>query len=202
MADPARHRRARVRVDPHAPACQERPSAGLVGGRRPVLCPVGQHRGLRLLGAYFFAINLILRRCARGDLRPKALQHHHRPRDCRRSAGLARQGRRTGLAAGGTPRRGLPHRHRPGDVPDLPPGGLSRQVGRQAHPRRGGAGLAEKPGGDRSLDRARLLDEGIANVEALANHDLIRAGLGARTDACPTQSVNAAVPAAPAPERP
>ncbi len=38
----------------------------------PVLCPVGQHRGLRLLGAYFFAINLILRRCARGDLRPKA----------------------------------------------------------------------------------------------------------------------------------
>ena len=114
--------------------------------------PAGQHRGLRL------PRRLLLRDqphspplCPRRSP-PQGLQHHHGPRDRRRSAGLARQGRRTGLAAGGTPRRGLPHRHRPGDVPDLPPGGLSRQVGPQGSSGDDrGAGPAEEPGRDRSL---------------------------------------------------
>ena len=75
--------------------------------------------------------------------------------------------------------------------------------GRQAHRRRGGAGPAEKPGRDRSLDRARLLDEGHRQrrgVGQLRPH--LRGPRGRGPDACPTQSINADVPAAPAPERP
>jgi hypothetical protein len=161
------------------PVKSEVPSAGLVGGTSPpVLCPVGQHRGLRLLGAYFFAINLILRRCARGDLGPTAYSTI-----MVRVIVAVLLGWLVKVAAPDWPQAALlVAAFLIGIVsetflPFLREVYRAKWVGRLT-------GDVEEPVLLKNLegidlyDCARLLDERIANVEALANHDLICAGLG------------------------
>ena len=135
----------------------------------------GQHRGLRL------PRRLLLRdQPHTPPLRPRrsppqGLQHHHRPRHRRRPAGLARQGRRAGLAQLGAAL--LVVAFLIGIVPETFLTFL-QEVYRAKWIRRLTSEI-EEPVPLKNLegidlyDRARLLDEGIANIEALANHDLI-----------------------------
>jgi hypothetical protein len=127
------------------------------------------------LGAYFFAINLILRRYARDDLRPKAYSTI-----TVRVIVAVLLGWLVKVVAPDWPQLGaalLVVAFLIGIVPETFLTFL-QEVYRAKWIRRLTSEI-EEPVPLKSLegidlyDRARLLDEGIANIEALANHDLI-----------------------------
>ena len=127
------------------------------------------------LGAYFFAINLILRRYARDDLRPKAYSTI-----TVRVIVAILLGWIVKVVAPDWPQTGaalLVVAFLIGIVPETFLTFL-QEIYRAKWIRRFTAEI-EEPVPLKNLegidlyDRARLLDEGIANIEALANHDLI-----------------------------
>lgn len=127
------------------------------------------------LGAYFFAINLILRRYARDDLRPKAYSSI-----TVRVIVAVLLGWLVKVVAPDWPQLGaalLVVAFLIGIVPEtfltfLQEIYRTKWVGKLTRDLEEPVPLKNLEGID-LYDRARLLDEGIANIEALANHDLI-----------------------------
>ncbi len=127
------------------------------------------------LGAYFFAINLILRRYARDDLRPKAYSSI-----TVRVIVAVLLGWLVEVVAPDWPQLGaalLVAAFLIGIVPEtfltfLQEIYRAKWVGKLTRDMEEPVPLKNLEGID-LYDRARLLDEGIANIEALANHDLI-----------------------------
>lgn len=130
------------------------------------------------LGAYFFAVQLLFRRYARGDLSPKVYSHIIVRLVCALIAGGV-----IGLLAGNGA-AALAIAFLCGIVPETAVA-LAREAGRRILGRRFLPSLEEERPitdleGVNLYDRVRLLEEGVENVENLAHHDLVELMLRSR----------------------